>query len=154
MSQGKVIFIYNGKQTILQCIINEKLNIICERFINKLQLDKSKIYYYLYNGNLINKDLSFEEQINNEDKKEYKMNIVVDEMNKINDDNIESEEIICPECKESILIKIEEYKINMYNCKNNHKINNISIKEFNNTQKIDISKIICDICKINNKSNI
>ena len=124
MSQGKVIFIYNGNQTIIQCISNEKLSIICERFINKLQLDKSKIYYYIYNGNIINKELSFEEQINNEDKKEYKMNIiVVDEMNKINNDNIkESEEIICPECKENILIKIEEYRINMYNCKNNHKI--------------------------------
>ena len=35
MSQGKVIFIYNSKQTIIQCIINEKLNIICERFIIK-----------------------------------------------------------------------------------------------------------------------
>ena len=106
MSEGKVIFIYNGNKIIIQCISNEKLNIICERFINKLQLDKSKIYYYLYNGKLINKELSFEEQINNEDKKEYKMNIIVDEMNKINNDNIkESEEIICPECNENILIK-------------------------------------------------
>ena len=156
MSQGKVIFIYNGKQTIIQCIINEKLSIICERFINKIGLDKSKIYYYLYNGNIINKELSFEEQANEEDKKEYKMNIIVDEKKEEgrNENIKESEEIICPECKENILIKIEEYKINMYNCKNNHKIDNISIKEFDNTQKIDISKIICDICKIKNKSNM
>jgi len=156
MSEGKVLFIYNGKQTIIQCNANEKLNIICERFINELQLDKSKIYHYIYNGNIINKDLTFEEQANNEDKTECKMNIiVVDEMNKIKNENIkESEEIICPECKENILIKIDEYKINMYNCKNNHKINNITIKEFDNTQKIDISKIVCDICKVNNKSNI
>ena len=72
MSQGKAIFIYNGNQTIIQCISNEKLSIICERFINKLQLDKSKIYYYLYGGNIINKELSFEEQVNKEDKIEKK----------------------------------------------------------------------------------
>ena len=89
MSQGKVIFIYNGNQAIIQCIINEKLSIICERFINKIGLDKSKIYYYIYNGNLINKELSFEEQANEEDKKEYKMNIIViDEMNNIKNENI------------------------------------------------------------------
>ena len=38
-------------------------------------------------------------------------------------------------------------------CKNNHKKENISIKEFDNIQKNDISKIVCDICKINNIYN-
>ena len=107
MSKGIVIFTYNSKETIIQCITNEKLNIICERFITKLQLDKSKIYYYLYNGNIMNKELSFEEQINKEDKNENKMNIlVIDEINKKeikNENIIESEEIICPECKENIV---------------------------------------------------
>ena len=156
MSEGIVLFIYNGKQVIIPCITNEKLSIICDRFITKLQLDKSKIYHYLYNGNIIKRERSFEEEVNKEDKKENKMKIiVVDEMDeKINENIKESEEIICPECKENMRIKTEEYRINMYNCKNNHKIDNISIKEFENKQRIDISKIICDICKINNKSNV
>lgn len=190
MSEGTVIFTYNGKQTLIQCYTNEKFSKICESFINKIQLDKSKIYYYLYNGNILNKELSFESQINLEDKKENKMNIIViDEFkyDKKNNNIIESEEIICPECKENILISIKDYRISMHNCnncKNNHKFENtfnffpkmentanffpilgntanlppkrenLSIKEFNNTQKIDISKIICDICKINNKSNV
>ena len=55
MLEATIIFTYNGKQTIIQCMTNEKLNIICERFITKLQLNKSKIYYYLYGGNIINK---------------------------------------------------------------------------------------------------
>ena len=138
MSQGTVIFEYNGNQTKIPCITNEKLSIIFEKFTTKIQLDISKNYYYLYGGNIINKELSFEEQANNEDKIRCQMNIlVVDEINRNKkDENIkESEEIICPKCKENILIKIEEYKINMYNCKNNHKIENISIKEFDNTQK-------------------
>ena len=37
--------------------------------------------------------------------------------------------------------------MNLYNCKNNHNINNILINEFENMEKIDISKIICDNCK-------
>jgi len=40
----------------------------------------------------------------------------------------------------------------MYNCKNNHKIENKSIKEFVELQKIDESKIISEICRRNNKS--
>ena len=75
------------------------------------------------------------------------MNIVI---NKNNDDNKEeliSKDIICPECKENILLDFENYKINLKGCKNNHKINNILFKEFEETQKIDISQIICDICK-------
>ena len=154
MSQGTVLFTYNGKQVVIPCITNEKLSLICERFITKLQLDISKNYYYLYGGNIINKDLSLEEQANNEDKKEKRMNIIVnDEMETIINDNIkESKEVICPECKENILIKINEYKISLYNCKNNHKIENKSIKEFVELQKIDESKIICEICRRNNKS--
>jgi len=82
------------------------------------------------------------------------MNIIVyDEMKTIINDNIkEAKEVICLECKKNILIKIEDYRISMYNCKNNHKIENISIKEFNELQKIVESKIICEICKINNKN--
>ena len=41
---------------------------------------------------------------------------------------IKSKEIICPKCNENILIKIDEYKINLYNCKSNHEINNILLK--------------------------
>ena len=154
MSQGIVIFIYKGKQIEIPCITNEKLSLICERFIIKLNLDISKNYYYLYGGNMIKKDLSLEEQANNEDKNEKRMNIIVyDEMKTIINNNIkEVKEIICPECKENILIKIEDYRISMFNCKNNHKIENKSIKEFDKLQKIDESKIICEICNINNKN--
>jgi len=154
MSEGTVIFNYNGSKVVIPCVTNEKLSLICERFITKLQLDISKNYYYLYGGNIINKELSLEMQANNEDKKEKRMNIIVnDEMETIINNSLkEAKEVICPECKENILIKIEDYRISMYNCKNNHKIENKSIKEFDNLLKIDESKIICEICKINNKN--
>ena len=80
------------------------------------------------------------------------MNILVNENNEtIIEENKISKEIICPKCNENILIELNEYKINLFNCKNNHKINNILLNEYEN--KIDISKIKCDKCKIKNKSN-
>jgi len=81
------------------------------------------------------------------------MNILVNENIKtiINDNIKESKEIICPKCNENILIKLDEYKINLFNYKNNHNINNILLNEYENN--IDISKIICNNCKIKNKSN-
>ncbi len=68
-----------------------------------------------------------------------------------NYNNIISKDIICRECKEKTLIKISNYKISMSNCKNGHNISDIKINEFENTQIIDISKIVCDECKEKNK---
>ena len=35
----------------------------------------------------------------------------------------------CPECGEICRIKINDYKIKLYECKNKHEIDNISLKE-------------------------
>ena len=59
---------------------------------------------------------------------------------------VKSKEIICPECDENCCISIKDFKINLYGCKNNHEIKNLLLDEFNNTQYINESKIICDIC--------
>ena len=47
---------------------------------------------------------------------------------------------------------IKDYKIELYECINGHKIENILLNEFEETQNIDLLNIICDICKKNNKS--
>ena len=62
-------------------------------------------------------------------------------------------EIICPKCKESSKIEIKDYIINLYNCKNRHKIKNILFNEFEKKQNIDISKNICNICYKKNINN-
>ena len=65
-----------------------------------------------------------------------------------------SKDIICPECKENIILDIKNFNINLKGCKNKHEINNVLLlNEYEESQKIDISKIILDICKIHNKSN-
>ena len=59
--------------------------------------------------------------------------------------------IICPECNELALLNIEDFKLNFYFCKNGHEINNILLNEFEECQKINMNKLICNIC---NKQNI
>ena len=149
---AKVIFNYKGIETEIQCNINEKINDIFKNYINKIGYDISKVYF-IYNGNKINVNLILNEIINKEDKRRNIMNILVNENIKtiIKENKIVSREIICPKCYENILIKLNEYKINLFDCKNNHEINNILLNEYENN--IDISKIICDKCKLKNKSN-
>ena len=81
--------------------------------------------------------------------------LVLDSKKDINKNKtiIKSKYIICPICKENIKFKIRDYKIYLYECKNGHEINNILLNEFEETQYIDISKIKCEKCKKNNKSN-
>ena len=91
---------------------------------------------------------------NSIDKQRKKMNILVIDNDNINDNNkniIKSKNIICPECGDNIRIEIKNFKIDSFECKNNHKINNMSINEFENTQIIDLKNIKCDICKERNK---
>ena len=151
---ASVIFNYKGIETKMKCNINDKMKGIYNKYGAKLGIDISKLYF-IYNGNKINDNPYLYEIINEEDKRRNMINILVNEIDEeiIKKNEMISKEIICPKCKENILIIINEYKINLFNCKNNHNIYNILIKEFENIEKIDISKIICDKCKINNKSN-
>ena len=151
---AEVEFIYNGTKTIIQCNLSEKIKDISKRFKDKIKLTNKNINY-TYNGNLVlNEELKFEEIVNNEDKIRKKMSFIVfDNLIETKDkDIIKSNEIICPECKENIRMNINEYKINLLKCKNGHNKENILLDEFEETQNINLTDIICNICKNNNKS--
>ena len=77
----------------------------------------------------------------------------MNQINQSNQNSINFKSIICPECGENTKIKIEDFKINLFGCKNGHNIKNILLENFEKTQKFDNSKIICNHCKENNKSN-
>ena len=151
---AEVEFIYNGTKTIIQCNLSEKIKDISKRFKDKINLTNKNINY-TYNGNLVlNEELKFEEIVNNEDKNRKKMSFIVfDNLIETKDkDLIKSNEIVCPECKENIRMNINEYKINLLKCKNGHNKENILLDEFEETQNINLTDIICNICKNNNKS--
>jgi len=145
---AKILFKFNGLEIPIQCNIQDKMGTICKKFAMKIQKEEDNLYF-LYDGNKIEKNLAFIEQANQIDKEVYQMIILVYEINKtiIKEDLVKSNEIICPICNENIRINIKDYKINLFNCKNGHKINNLFINEYEITQNIDQSKIICYICK-------
>ena len=152
-------FNFNGENTIIQCGKDDKLRDIYKSFRFKSKTEKKPLIF-MYNGITIqNDELAFNEISNSEDKKRNKMNILVVEAElpmplKSEETIIKSKNIVCPECKEDIKFGIEDYVINLFECKNKHDIDNIFLDEFDSTQNINISKIICEICGKYNKGNV
>ena len=158
MSQFETVFNYEGVEVNIQCEKEQKIKDIYQSFRTKAKTEKS--LYFMYNGNNIqNDELTIEEISNSEDKRRNKMNILVIELEGETQDSqkeciIKADNIICPICQENIKFKIEDYKISLCECKNNHDKDNIFLDEFDETQKINISKIICQKCKQYNKGNV
>jgi len=153
---AEVIFNYEGAEIKIQCNINDKMENIIKKFLLKTDnKETNSNLLYLYGGNNIKQELTFKEQANELDKKRNKMNILVNKLNEnINNPNeIISKDIICPICKESTFINIKNFRFSLHGCKNNHRIDDIQLNEYEETQKIDISKIVCELCYKNNKSN-
>ena len=155
----QVEFTYNGIKIPIQCNENDKMSVICQKFVSKTQTNKSSICFS-YGGKSgydFNEELSFIQMANKLDKEQRKMNVLANDINeieeKIKESKIQSKDIICPECGEIAKIGFENYKISIYDCKNGHEINNLSFDEFDNSQKLDLSTIICQQCKENNKNN-
>ena len=154
---AQVEFKYNGLPTTIHCQENDSMYKICNKFIAKSNLNEKEIYY-VYDGRNIDKSLTFNQIANSLDKSRKKINVLVidsDDLNK--DSNIKltrAKDIVCPKCYESIKMKInQDYKITLFECKNNHKIKDISLSEFENTQMINLKNIKCDICQENNKAD-
>jgi len=153
---AEVIFNYKGTTINIQCNENDLLSSICKKFSEKSGIDINTIYF-LYSSNLLDDKLTFTECANLEDKKRKQMNILVKEKNEsnlnLNESIIKSKDIICPKCFDIAKISLKDYKIKL-KCRNKHISYNILIDEYENTQKMDQSKIICHNCKIKNKGNI
>jgi hypothetical protein len=154
MSQIKIDFSFDGIKTSIQSNINDKFIDIINKYATKTGNDIN-LLYFLYSGQKIeNYELEINEISNNIDKERKIMNIQIFKIkgeNNNNDNNntkIKSKQILCPKCGEDIRIEFNEFKIKLYECKNGHTINDICLEEFENTQYIDESKIVCDECKI------
>ena len=108
----KVNFIYKGQIIPVQCNKNVKMKEIFDKFEIKANLENNSVYY-LYNGNKINKELKLEEIIKEDDINS--INILVNSIEEIDINNIKKNKYIkCPECKENIRIKMNDYKIKLY----------------------------------------
>ena len=108
----------NGVGTIIQCLKDDKMKDICNKFVSKIQSNINKLYF-LYGSNKLNLELTFNELANEIDRERNKMNILVYE-NKIvkNDGIIKSKDIISPKSGENCLIDfIIIIKLNYMNAK-------------------------------------
>ena len=151
MAESEIIFIYEGNEVPIPCTPGEKMKNIMERLYTKINVTKNDIYA-LHNGKLFDVEINEDQiPINQNNKKiilvyKYSDSIINNKVTKT------SNEVICPICKEICLLEIKDYKISLYNCKNGHK-SNLSINGFNESQNINLSDIICNICKERNKGN-
>ena len=146
----EITFNYSGVDTIYQCNdTKESFNDIFHKLNNNVDINS---IIFLYSGYQIDGNISISKIINKEDLQRNKMNIIVMDKEKEQDNvYIQSKDIICPQCEECCKLDISEYKI-LLQCINNHNLENILLNDYEKTQRIDISKIICDECKINNKA--
>ena len=166
----EINFFYNGKRIKIQSTSDQIVKDIIKKFERKESL-QNKNLYYIYNGNYIKdeENLAINDIMQGIDRERKKMNILAfDLINEKKENNIIQEEeneshiginsqkskIICPICKENIKMDIKDYKINLYECKNGHKIENILLDEFEEMQNIDLSTVKCDMCKLKDKSSI
>ena len=53
---AEVIFIYKGNKTTIQCLKEEKIKNICNKYISKIEKNIS-LLLFLYGGNQINFEL-------------------------------------------------------------------------------------------------
>ena len=79
MAEAKVIFTLNGKDLTIQCIIDDKMRYICEKYLTKIKKEINSLLF-LYGEEQVNFESKFKEQANDHDLKENKMNIFVYEI--------------------------------------------------------------------------
>ena len=89
MSEVKVKFILNGISSFIQCTSNNKMEEICEKYANKVGKD-IKDLIFLYGGNQLKLDLTFNEVANSIDKNNQEMKILAYEQEK---EEIQNKEI-------------------------------------------------------------
>ena len=154
---AQVEFIYNGKICLVQCQENKKMAEICNTFISKSNLSENDIYFFYdgHDGSQFDKNLTFIQMANSFDKSRKKMSIIVYDKDNLDNNNakVRSKNIICLKCNELIKMKINNYRVNLFECKNLHNINNISLKDLKKSQIIDLTNIKCNKCNDKNKSN-
>ena len=143
-TKSKVNFNYNGAISIIQCLKNEKMKQICEKFAFKSGLDFASLYF-LYNGGKIDFNLTFYEQANSFDKENLEMSVIAlsDVKNKI--------ELKCPNCQH--LLNIAEIK-DFYNLITLNKNIDTMLNELKSqikTENYNTEKLINDIIQENKK---
>ena len=76
MIQAKVIFNFEGIDVTIQCLTNEKMKDICQRYSNKIGKSINELIF-LYGGNQLNYNINFKKHANVIDRERNIMKILV-----------------------------------------------------------------------------
>ena len=109
MSITKIIFTFEGKETTIECSKEDKMKDICQKYSSKIESNLDSLLF-LYGGNQLNLESSFENQANSIDKSENKMIISVFKK--------EESDLECPKCGDKIQFNFEPLK-NILSSNNN-----------------------------------
>ena len=93
MSKANVIFTLEGDNLTIQCSKSDRMRDICQRFAIKSEKNINSLIF-LYGGNQLNLDLTFEEHANSLDKANNEMKVLVYPN--------EVDGFACPNCGEKI----------------------------------------------------
>ena len=89
MSETSVIFNFQGTDILIQCLKEDKMKDICQKFSTKIRRNVNS-FIFLYGGSNLNFQLNFKEQANPIDKERNEMKVLVYK----NESNV----LICPKC--------------------------------------------------------
>ena len=112
---AKAIFAFNGINTTIQCLLGDKMKDVCLKYSSKIDIDINSLYF-LYGGNKLNLNFTFEQVANSIDKNKKEMVILVYQL--------EKEGFICPKCGERVRL---DTKLIENICLSNTDINDILI---------------------------
>ena len=150
----QIEFSFNQIITEVQANLNDKFENVINKYAQKTLINPETVCF-LANGKVMKPEYTVESQLNQMNKEDKKLKVIVNSINEEEKEQviIKAKDIICPECFEPCLINLENFHINLHGCVNDHTINNIKVMDFSNTQKINISNIICEQCNMKNKGN-
>ena len=115
----KVTFSLDQDNMTIQCTPEDKMRNICQRYTTKVGIPIN-LLIFLYGGNQLNMELKFKEHINQIDKANKEMKVLVVKK--------ENENLICPKCGEKIKLNTEKIdEIISSNNSINDSINGIKI---------------------------
>ena len=149
----EIEFEYFQNNIIIKANIDDYFSTVFYNFYKKAELEPNSVIFLL-GSKRISESQKVLDIINEEEKLKDKIIITAFPLNiDYNHPMFEqSKEIICPKCLKQCRIKIIDYSIKLYDCKNKHSTI-MRLDEFYQSQKIDFKSIKCDVCKIKNLGN-
>ena len=140
----------DGTTVTIQCQESDIIGDIFKKYLHKIEkVEEPNEATLISNGVVVNISFPLSAIINSIDRERKKVSILV-LYNGLK--LIEHSNIICPECLNEADLKFHDYKIKL-KCEKGHLINNLLVNEFQKSQEIEPTRIICDICKVKNIGN-